>query len=182
MQTVEPIRNKKDIDQIKLLLKTRKMRDYILFTLGINCGLRISDVLKLRVKDVRNKRFLLIIEQKTGKHRKIPIKTKLMHMLNTYIKNKNDEQWLFKSQKGDNRPISRIQAYRIIKSVCLRAGLTENFGTHTLRKTFGYHFYKMTKDVALLQNILNHSSPKITLRYIGINQDIIELQLNRFLL
>lgn len=182
MQTVEPIRKKADIEQVKILLKRRRKRDYILFVLGINCGLRISDLLKLRVKDVRNKQSLVIVEQKTGKIRKIPIKDMLRCILRDYIKGKNDEQWLFKSQKGNNRPISRIQAYRIITSVCKKAGLSENFGTHTLRKTFGYHFYQMTKDVALLQNILNHSSPKVTLRYIGINQDIIESQLSRFLL
>jgi len=55
----------------------------------------------------------------------------------------------------------------------------ENVGTHTLRKTFGYHFYKQTKDVAMLQNILNHSVQNITLRYIGITQDMTELELNR---
>jgi len=55
----------------------------------------------------------------------------------------------------------------------------ENVGTHTLRKTFGYHFYKQTKDVAMLQNILNHSVQNITLRYIGITQDMIELELKQ---
>ncbi len=181
MQTVEPIRNKNDIEQIKLLLKARKERDYLLFVMGINCGLRISDLLKLRVKDVKNKQAIIIIEQKTGKTRKIPIRETLKYMLENYIYNKKDEHWLFKSQKG-NKPISRIQAYRIIRKVCAKVGLTENFGTHTLRKTFGYHFYQMTKDVALLQNIFNHSSPNITLRYIGINQDIIESQLKDFIL
>lgn len=181
MQSVEPIRNKKDIEQIKQLLKARKERDYLLFVMGINCGLRISDLLKLRVKDVKNKQAIIIVEQKTGKIRKMPIRESLKCMLENYICNKNDEQWLFKSQKG-NKAITRIQAYRIIRKVCTKAGLTDNFGTHTLRKTFGYHFYQMTKDVALLQNIFNHSSPNITLRYIGINQDIIESQLKDFML
>lgn len=47
----------------------------------------------------------------------------------------------------------------------------QEIGTHTLRKTFGYHFYMQYKDVAMLQEIFNHSSPDITLKYIGINQD-----------
>lgn len=105
----------------------------------------------------------------------------LKGILERYISDKNDDQWLFQSQKG-NKPISRIQAYRIVRKACTKAGLNDNFGTHTLRKTFGYHFYQMTKDVALLQNVFNHSSPNITLRYIGINQDIIESQLERFIL
>ena len=114
--------------------------------------------------------------------RRFPINKPLKQLLGDYIKNKDDEQWLFKSQKGINQPITRIQACRIIKEACRKAGLDNHIGTHSLRKTFGYHFYKKTKDVALLQNILNHSSPNITLRYIGINQDVIDSQLKVFIL
>ena len=67
--------------------------------------------------------------------------------------------------------MDRITAYRIIREICSQVGIEDNIGTHTLRKTFGYHFYKKYKDVVLLQKIFNHSSPSITLRYIGIEQD-----------
>lgn len=87
--------------------------------------------------------------------------------------------WLFPSQRGC-KPISRVQAYRIICNACLKAGITAKIGTHTLRKTFGYHFYNKTKDVALLQCIFNHSAPSVILRYIGINQDIIDSNLQAF--
>lgn len=60
-------------------------------------------------------------------------------------------------------------------------GLTE-IGTHTLRKTFGYHFYQQYKDVAVLQQIFNHSSPAVTMRYIGITQDIIDEKVDNFTL
>ena len=82
-------------------------------------------------------------------------------------------EYLFKSQKGNNRPISTSQAYRIIVTAGNNIGLTE-IGTHTMRKTFGYHHYQQYHDVALLQEIFNHSSPSITLRYIGISQDEID--------
>ena len=100
-------------------------------------------------------------------------------VINKYILNKRDEQWLFKSQKGESA-ISRIQAYRIIKNASVKVGLHERIGTHSLRKTFGYHFYKKTKDIALLQTILNHSHPNITMRYIGITQELIDSQLYLF--
>ena len=58
-------------------------------------------------------------------------------------------------------------AYQIIRSM----GIKEKIGTHTLRKTFGYHAYIKTKNIALIQKLLNHSSPSVTLRYIGITQD-----------
>ena len=181
MNTVEPIRSKKDIEKIKNILGEKKKRDLLLFLLGINSGLRISDLLGLKVSDVRDKQKIEITEKKTGKKKSFPLIKPIRIMIKRIIKNKNTESWLFQSQKGD-RAITRIQAYRILKKACKLAGLKIKIGTHTLRKTFGYHFYKKTKDVALLQSILNHSSPKITLIYIGINQEIIESYLMKFCL
>ena len=81
--------------------------------------------------------------------------------------------------KVENKPITTTQAYRIIVNAGEKVGLT-NIGTHTMRKTFGYHHYKKFKDVALLQNILNHSSPSITLNYIGIKQEEIDVTYRNF--
>ncbi len=80
-----------------------------------------------------------------------------------------ESTWLFSSRKGD-QPISKIQTYRQLQKAGDFAGV-ESIGTHTMRKTFGYWFYKQTKEVAMLQEILNHSTPKITLTYIGINKE-----------
>ena len=181
MNTVEPIRSKKDIEKIKNILGEKKKRDLLLFLLGINSGLRISDLLGLKVSDVRDKQKIEITEKKTGKKKSFPIIESVKKLIDKLIKYQPNDSWLFKSQKGE-RAITRIQAYRILKQVGKIAKLTVKIGTHTLRKTFGYHFYKKTKDVALLQSILNHSSPKITLRYIGINQEIIESYLMKFCL
>lgn len=82
-------------------------------------------------------------------------------------------EYLFTSQKGNNKPITTTQAYRIIVAAGTNIGLTE-IGTHTMRKTFGYWHYQQFHDIAILQEIFNHSSPSITLRYIGINQDEID--------
>ena len=90
-----------------------------------------------------------------------------------YTKNMKTGECLFKSRKGENRPITTVQAYRIISEAAKRIGL-EEIGTHTMRKTFGYWHYQQYKDVAILQEIFNHSSPSVTLRYIGINQDNID--------
>ncbi|MBE7713255.1 MAG: site-specific integrase [Cyanobacteria bacterium SIG26] len=179
MEFVEPIRDKNKIKQVKLILKNNGLRDYLLFLMGINSGLRISDILKLRVKDVLNKEHIEIKEQKTGKYKKFPITKSFEKTLFEYIIEKNPNEWLFPSQKGE-KPISRVQAYRIISKACNKAGITTRIGTHTLRKTFGYHFYQEKKDIALLQSILNHSAPSVTLRYIGINQDIIDENLKDF--
>jgi len=177
---VEPIRKLTDINKVKKVLSDQP-RNELLFAFGINTGLRISDILKLKVEDVKNKKHITIIEQKTNKYKKILIMKELRNEISQYIKGKNNDTYLFKT-RDKNAPISRIQAYRIIHNACKNTRIKENIGTHTLRKTFGYHFYKRTKDIALLQNILNHSSPKVTMRYIGVNQDIIDESLEDFYL
>ena len=171
MNFVEPIRSLEDIEKIKNLLKNRK-RDYLLFCFGINTGLRISDILSLNVVDVLNKNYVTIIEKKTKKRKKIVLNTTLKILIKNFLLDKNNDAALFKTRF--NNRLDRVQAYRIIKNVCNKVNCNLIVGTHTLRKTFAYHHYKQFKDVALLQKILNHSSPSITLNYIGIAQEEID--------
>ena len=179
MTSVEPIRDKEKIELVKRILKGNGTRNFLLFLLGINVGLRISDILKLKVEDMKDKEYVTIKEKKTGKIKRFPITDSYKTVLKEYICDKHPNDWLFPSQRGD-KPITRIQAYRIINNACFKAGIMTNVGTHTLRKTFGYHFYQETKDVALLQSLFNHSAPSITLNYIGINQDMIDISLRSF--
>ena len=180
MKYVQPIRDKNKIEEIKSYLKENGSRDLLLFTMGINTGLRISDLLKLKVIDVRNKSHVEIKEQKTGKIKRFPLLGNLQSMIEEYTKGKLDNEYLFRSREGANKPITRVMAYKIINNACRKAGITDNVGTHTLRKTFGYHHYQQFHDVAILQYLLNHSSPSITLRYIGITQDNVENTLQQF--
>ena len=169
MNTVEPIRDIRTVWDVADYLGEKSERNKIMFLFGIYVGIRISDILKLKVRDVRDVRHVTIREQKTGKGRKFPINDELKPMLNKYIKGKADYEWLFPSRQGDNH-LERKQAYNIINQAGQRFGL-EHIGTHTMRKTFGYHFYKQTGDIVTLQKIFNHSDFHITLRYIGIEQD-----------
>ncbi len=180
MATVEPIRSKNDIRRIEHILEKESMRDLLFFTIGTNCGLRISDILALNVGDVKGKKYIKILEKKTGKLKKFPVNSKLLPLIEEYTHKKKLEDPLFMT-RFQNR-LGRISAYKIINSACKRAGLEERVGTHTLRKTFGYHHYKSFKDVAMLQKIFNHSSPEITLRYIGIEQAEIEESYLNFIL
>lgn len=169
MKKVEPIRDIEKIKKMKDLLLKQDYRDYLLFTLGINTGFRISDILKLKVKDLKRKSHIEITEKKTGKTKRQYINS-IKKDIDRYIKEMDDYEYLFQSRKGINKPISRIQAYRILKKAADKLGI-DKVGTHTLRKTFGYHHYQRNKDVAILQKLFNHSSPTITLEYIGISQD-----------
>ena len=107
---------------------------------------------------------------KTGKQKKIWIAPNLKKELKSYIENMKDSDYLLCSREGENKAIARNTAYIILKNTAKECGLNE-IGTHTMRKTFGYWFYKQYKDLATLMDIFNHSSPRITLIYIGINQD-----------
>ncbi len=180
MTTVEPIRNKKDIQKVEKILAKQGQRELLLFVIGTNCGLRISDILNLNVGDVRNKTHIQITEKKTGKFKKFPINTKLKPLLEEFIKGRKNDEPLFLSRWGHR--LDRVTAYFIIKNACKQAKLQEKIGTHSMRKSFGYHHYQQFKDVVLLQKIFNHSSPQITLRYIGIEQDEIDYSYNNFVL
>ena len=180
MEYVQPIRDIEKIEEVKSILREHGTRDLLLFCLGINTELRVSDLLKFKVGDVRNKSHIELKEQKTGKLKRFLLKGNLLALIEDYIKNKDDNDYLFPSRNGHNKPLSRVMAYNIINNACKKAGIQERIGMHTLRKTFSYHHYQMYKDVAMLQYLLNHSSPSITLRYIGITQDNIEETLLNF--
>jgi len=180
MTTVEPIRSKKDIEKVEKLLAKQSKRDLLLFNIGTNCGLRISDILRLNVGDVRNKAYIQIVEKKTGKFKKFPINAKLKPLIDEFVKGRRDKEPLFLSHWKHR--LDRSTAYYMIKDACKRAGLEEKIGTHSLRKTFGYHHYQQFKDIVILQKIFNHSSPQITMRYIGIEQDQIDDSYNNFVL
>lgn len=290
MNFVEPIRNmEKVIKMYKMLLESNP-RNFLLFYIGVNTLLRISDLLELKITDFKNKEVLSIIEKKTKKKREFKIDGDLKKITNEYIKkhpddiylfqsrkknklpmtkeyfqtilnesldelemNKieindirnyvaineidniyeelknekviyylllktiietdiaiekifsmkvkdinmininnnnlkkilieyskdiNEGNFIFKERKGLYKPISRQQAYRIINKAAKEARVKGRIGCHTTRKTGAYHlYYQNDKDIALVQRILGHSDPKITLRYIGITQDIIDLSL-----
>lgn len=181
MNTVEPIRDMDLLKDISKYIKKKSDRDYIMFLIGIYSGLRISDILNLRVRDVKYKSSISLREKKTGKQRIFPINPFLKKELAKYIDDYflDMEEYLIKRQGKHNKPISRQMAYRIMDQTAKYFGLY-NIGTHTLRKTFGYHFYMQTKDIVTLQKIFNHSDPSVTLKYIGIEQSEINHKMNRF--
>ena len=181
MNEVQPIRDKNKIEEMKNELLKSGYRNYMMFVLGINTGLRIGDLLKLRVEDIKDKTHIIIQEQKTGKIKRFMINMQLKLEIDKYIRNMKDDEYLFQSQKGINKPIGRVQAYRILNIAAKKVEL-EEIGCHSMRKVFGYFHYQQYKDVALLQNLFGHSAPSITLRYIGINQDVMDKTIEDFYL
>lgn len=169
---VKPIPEKNIYDIIEYLKINNRERDLCLIMLGINTGLRVSDILTLRVKDVKNKRSIYIRCKKTNKLQQIEINNTLRNFLDKYIKDKPSYEYLVKSQKGINQPISRIHAYRILKELCNEIFGIEQVGTHSLRKTYAMKLYSdNNKDIGLVQEALGHESSKDTVKYLGIDKD-----------
>ena len=187
---VQPIRKRTHIKRIKRLLKDNP-RDYALFVVGINTYLRGSDLLRLKWRDVLDEDYdvrsrLKIKENKTGKFRTVALSQNSRDALTLLFSRDSGQpepdldDYVFPSRKGGRMSIQRL--HQMINEWTDAVGLREeNYGTHTLRKTFAYHVLKRGYDLTTLCDMMGHSSPAVTLRYAGITQedrDKIVLSLN----
>ncbi|MGL5649383.1 MAG: tyrosine-type recombinase/integrase [Clostridium sp.] len=177
MREVKPIDDEK-VEEIKKELKDKSIRNYIMFELGISLGLRIGDILKLKVKDIYDKDTMYLKEQKTNKYKEVPIAPKLKRLLKEFCKDREGYEYLIKSRKGFNEPIRRNRAYKILREVSVKVGI-ERIGTHSMRKTFGRKYYKTYGDIEELRKYFNHSNAGVTRRYIGIEQDVINNRIKK---
>ncbi len=180
MSTTQPIRQLCQLREFENYYQKDhpNPRNYALIIFGLNTALRISDILKTTwdmVYDFDTAKYrphLQVKEQKTGKNTMIALNRSVISALNALkTADTTREQYLFPSQKHRNLPISRYQAFRIIKKAAIDTNLPDHVSCHSLRKTFGYHAWKNGTPPALLMDIFNHSSYQITKRYLCIEQD-----------
>jgi integrase len=176
---VEPIRSQKDIATIKKLLAD-KPRDLAIFTLGINTNLRASDILKVTIGQVRHLQpgeHFTIREKKTGKDRTITINKTVYDAVQPLLKllhNAQDDEPLFQSRKG-GKAMCVPYLNSLVKSWCKQINLKGNYGSHTLRKTFGYlHRTVVGTDIPTLMKMFNHSTQAQTLAYLGIQEEEVQ--------
>ena len=191
MNTVDPIKSKEEIDKLKRYFKKQNPRDYLLFTLGINSALRISDLLSLQVNHVKKKdgsykERIYIREGKTNKEKKYKLSPGAKEGLDYYFNNINPKKYfghneikqsdyLFASQRGPHNPVNRTWAWKKLDSASKELNISGNIGCHSLRKTFGYMARtEFDAPIELIQAKLNHSSPAVTRRYIGLEQEEVE--------
>lgn len=197
----EPIKSVDDINRIsEYLIARKRYRDNMLFIVGINFGLRVSDLLQLKYCMLLDDNLMFrtsfpILEKKTRNTRKvkrnryITINDAVVDAVTLYLKNMNDQgtpcrmdDYLFKSESSNgrnlNRAMSRMSVDRILKGIAAEVGLSTKVSTHTLRKTFGYHQMVMSgndpRKLLLLQKMFGHSTAAQTLDYIGITSEEIE--------
>ena len=184
MNFVQPIRDPDVLEGIKQYLKLRSLRNYLFFCMGIYSGLRVSDLRTLKVGMVRNT-HVRIKEQKNKNNKRFIIHPAIRLDLDRYIAGKKDDDFLFPSRQIKTKsrlkgqPFDRSTAYKMLNDAAKEFGLRE-IGTHTMRKTWGYHLYMQdARNLALLMDMFNHSDPSYTLRYIGITQDMMDAAIMR---
>lgn len=183
MNNAQPIKDLEELERFKnYYADTRpNMRNYVLLELGLNTALRISDLLSLRWEDVYDfskgdvRRHVRLLEQKTKKKSSIYMNECVRQALLAYksgLEGNGEflpERYLFPGTKEE--PISRVQAWRIIRKAAESCHISGVISPHSMRKTFGYHAWKQGVSPALLTDVFNHSSFAITKRYLGIGQD-----------
>jgi len=180
---VEPIREEKDIQSIKKLL-SKNPRDQLLFVMGINNGLRMGDLLKLKIKDVKGLKSgecIRIKEGKTGKQNILVINKSVYKVLTEYLQTAklSDDDYLFKSRKSDKAlTMQAVNAY--IKRWTSAINLPGNYGAHSLRKTWGYaQRIRYGVGFEVICKRYNHSSPSVTMRYLGItDKEVMDCLIN----
>ena len=178
MSATEPIRNKKQLQEMSNYFLLRgQYRNYAMIILGACTALRISDLLQLRWDQVYDETrgelysHLTVVEHKTGKTKTIALNPKAREALKLLYRSHRGN-FIFSNGRRKEAPISRVQAWRIVKAAAAAVGIIGKIACHSLRKTFGYHAWteKHISPVVLME-IYNHSSYNTTRRYLGITQD-----------
>ena len=171
MNIVQPF-PKERINDVANWLKNYNEKYYVIFLIGISVGIRISDILKLKISDMENTDRIVIKEKKTGKTKVFPLRPYIAKIVTDYIKNycnKENQEYIFLGRKGAK--LDRSAVYRVLNRCMQELGIESKTGCHSLRKYCGRAIYEQTKDLALVMTIFNHSSQLISARYIGLTQE-----------
>lgn len=166
MVSVDPIRDKSLYNKIKSDLREWNEKYYIMFLLGTLLALRINEILKLKVGDVKDKDEHTLVQSKTGKEITIAFNSELKKALKSYCKGRDPQEALIPSRDNEYHPLSDKRAWEVIRDAGIKYGL--HLGTHSMRKTCAYHYYQQTKDLATIKIWLNHSAYIKSVSRIGV--------------
>ena len=159
----------------------------LILLVGFNTSLRVSDFRRFRVSDLRGRDHAIMRAKKTGKEARVLMSPRVRREINRLLAGRKPDEYIFQSKQKSSvthkhEPITRQRVYQIINTVAKQAGIQDRIGCHTLRKTFGYHYYQQTGDIVSLQRILCHSFQRETLVYIGVVDANIDASLMKFAL
>ena len=166
MNWVAPIKDEKTLKLFGDTLKEVDYKYYIMFQLGVGTGLQLQDILSFKNKDVTGKSEITVKIGTKNIVNTFTVPEDLQRTISDYTKGKDPEAYLILGHQSANKPVSREQAYRVLRSTGHKIGLS-SIGAQTMRKTFAWKYYNETGDIYYLQNLFNHASPSITYRFIG---------------
>lgn len=177
----KPLTSTRQVNEVASLLRDHTkdgLRNELLFTIGINNGIRTKDIVNLKVKQVLGHESVVITESKTKKDQILNFNSRVQRLLREYLKERNTKSitsvWLFPNYKNHRDHITTQAVYRMFKRVSEYSPKINGLTAHTMRRTYGYLYYKKTRDIVTLMKMFNHSSQAITLRYIGVSKEEIE--------
>ena len=161
-----PIKNKKEIDSIKDLYRRKnQLCELLMFTLAINTGIDLIDLLNLKVRDVKEKLYLSI-----GKNKVIPLNDEVIELINLVAAGKKLNDYLFSNSYGEK--LHRTAVFYAFKNVCSELGLNDKYSVASWRKTFAYHYYMKYKDLSYLQWLFNQTNIKLALKFIDVDENM----------
>lgn len=180
----KPIKSREKVLDIQDYLRYKNERDYILFLVGVTTGYRAGDLVKLKVRDIKEtlKRgeFTIYegkkmnsknIREKNKKPRSVELLPKVAKILKEYIRDKRDYEYMFKSRKGNNQPIGIQAVSNILKDAGEYFGL-HDISAHSMRKTYAYKIYMDSGcDIVAVKELLGHRSIEETKAYIGLDRE-----------
>ncbi len=166
MTTSVPISDIQNINVIKDLYNRKGLiRDLLLFTLAINTGMALNDLLNLKVGDVKNKEYLLL-----DKNKSVPLNDELKTLILQFTADKKNNELLFQSKNGGK--LDRWSVLNTFKNICKELGLPDCISVASWRKTFAYHHYQKYKDLSYLQWLFNQTTVNLTLKFIGVQENM----------
>jgi integrase len=167
MMSVKALLSDDKVSNLIRALDNYHPRFGLLFALGVETGLRISDLLRLRVRDV--KLTLHVTERKTKRKRSIDISPWMLLAVELYAKDfslKKTDFLFWSKPWHTDKPMSRQWAYDVISRVAKENGL-QGIGTHSMRKTYACDLYRRLGSVEAVQNVLGHKHIQTTMAYVS---------------
>ena len=201
--TMQPIRDLGEVyritEELEKMTDDRGRRMYLMWVVGINLGLRIGDLICLKVGDLRGDNFTYLPHKQRHKRMAqsitIPIPPDVRRVIQKRCADLPDDAWLLPSRKKNrqakrkpekNTPpkenvgaIGRQAALSDMDEIARRCNVSMKLGCHTMRKTFGYHYYRRGAKLQFLQKWFYHENPGPTLIYIGVQLDDFQSMVNK---
>ena len=161
-----PIKSIDEIELIKdLYRKKNQLQELLMFTLAINTGLGVLELLNLKVKDIKGKHYLSV-----GKQKSVPLNNEIIQLVEEFTENKKLSEPLFQNSKGNK--LGRTAVFYDFKDICIELGLNEKYSVSSWRKTFAYHYYEKYKDISYLMWLFNQNSVNIAFKFIDVDENM----------